>query len=252
MSEKKVKIGLSYYGSKIQNYVDWLKSFPIEVNQIEIVELHHSNNSPEELLKCTGLVLTGGQDINPNIYNQTNEKGHSRNIDDFRDDFERKLLELALTNKIPVLGICRGLQLTNAHLGGSLFQHIDNHKNNNSSDDLEHSIEVYESTLLHQIISSASKIESNKSQFIKDNSQIVNRNSQIVNSSHHQAVDRVAEELRISAVAPDGVIEALEWKNPEGKSPLLLVQWHPERMKNRNENPFSIEILKWFIKCQIK
>ncbi len=228
MSEKKVKIGLSYYGSKIQNYVNWLKTFPEE---IEIIELHHSNNSPEEILKCTGLVLTGGQDINPKIYNQTNEKGFSKNIDDARDKFERELLEIALKNELPILGICRGLQLTNAHLGGSLFQHIDNHRNDDTSEDKEHQIEVMDDSFIYKI---------------------VNKKSGIVNSSHHQAVDKIADELKASAFSIDGIIEALEWKSPEGKSPLLLVQWHPERMKDKNENPFSKKILIWFIKCQIK
>lgn len=228
MFERKIKIGLSYYGSKIQNYINWLISSP---QNIEIIELNHLNNSPDELLKCTGLLLTGGQDINPAIYNQSNEKGLSRNIDDNRDKFERELIDLALKNEIPLLGICRGLQLTNAHLGGSLFQHIDNHRSVDSSSDLEHSIEIFENSYL---------------------AKIVNQKFGIVNSAHHQAVDRVAEDLKISAKSIDGIVEALEWKNPENKSPLLLVQWHPERMKNKNEEPLSKEILNWFINCQIK
>lgn len=228
MPETKVKIGLSFYGSKIYNYVHWLKSLPFD---IEIIELHHSNNSPDEVSNCTGLVLTGGHDIDPSIYNQTNEKGLSRNIDNLRDKFEREILDVALKNQIPVLGICRGLQLVNAHLGGSLFQHIDYHKNEIFVEDLEHPIEVIEDSFTYQI---------------------VKQKSGVVNSSHHQAVDKVADDLKVSAYAIDGIIEALEWKNPVGKSPLLLVQWHPERMKDKEENPFSKEILSWFIKCQIK
>lgn len=228
MPEKKVKIGLSFYGSKIFNYINWLKSFPFD---IEIIELHHSNNSPEEVTNCTGLVLTGGHDIDPSIYKQTNERGLSRNIDNLRDKFEREILDVALKNQIPILGICRGLQLVNAHLGGSLFQHIDYHKNEIFVDDLEHPIEVVEESFMYQV---------------------VKRKSGIVNSSHHQAVDKIADDLKVSAYAVDGIVEALEWKNPEGKSPLLLVQWHPERMKDKDENPFSKEILSWFIKCQIK
>lgn len=228
MPEKKIKIGLSYYGSKIQNYIQWLTSSP---QQIEIVKLNHSNNSPEELLKCTGLLLTGGQDINPKIYNQTNDRGLSKNISDERDKFERELLEVALKNNISILGICRGLQITNAHLGGSLFQHIDNHRNETSSEDLVHSVEILENTFLEKI---------------------VNQKNGVVNSSHHQAVDKIAESLRVSAISNDGIVEALEWKDPEDKSQLLLVQWHPERMNNKNENPFSKEILNWFINSQIK
>ncbi len=225
MSDKKIKIGLSYYGSKIQNYINWLLSFPQE---IEIIKLNHETGSPEELLKCTSLLLTGGSDINPEIYNQTNEKNLSKNIDKNRDRFERNLLDIALKNNLPILGICRGLQLTNAHLGGSLIQHIDKHRNEDSSDDLEHEIELFENSLLFNIV----KVKSGK-----------------VNSEHHQAVDSVANSLKVSALSKDGIIEALEWKNPEGNSPLLLVQWHPERMKNNN-SPLSKEILNWFIKSQ--
>lgn len=227
MPDKKIKIGLSFYGSKIQNYIHWLLSSPQE---IEIIKLNHESGSPEELLKCTGLLLTGGSDINPKIYNQTNEKNLSKDINEERDKFERNLLDIALKNNLSILGICRGLQLTNAHLGGSLIQHIDRHKSENSSDDLEHDIELLEDSKLFAIVN----VKSGK-----------------VNSAHHQAVDTVADSLKVSALSSDGIIEALEWKNPESDSPLLLVQWHPERMKNKN-NPLSKEILNWFIKSQIK
>lgn len=228
MSKKKLKVGVSYYGSKIKFYEEWLQSAG---DFIEIVRLHHNSNSPEKLVECSALLLTGGSDINPEIYGQSNELQLSKNIDYERDNFERNLIDTALKNNLPILGICRGLQLANAHLGGSLFQHVDNHKNNSSDDDLIHRVKVKENSLLHQI---TSKSEGN------------------VNSSHHQAVDKIADDLTVSAIADDGIIETLEWKNPSGKSPLLLVQWHPERMKDKEENPFSKEILNWFVKCQIK
>ncbi len=228
MSKKQLKIGVSYYGSKIKFYEEWLQSAG---DFVEIIKLHHSINSPEKLTECSALLLTGGSDINPEIYGQSNELQLSKNIDYERDNFERSLIDIALKNNLPILGICRGLQLTNAHLGGSLFQHIDNHKNNSGDDDLIHNVKVQENSLLNQV---TKKVEGK------------------VNSSHHQAVDKVAEELTVSAISEDGIIEALEWKNPSNKSPLLLVQWHPERVKDKNENPFSKEILNWFIKCQIK
>lgn len=228
MSKKQVKIGVSYYGSKIKFYEVWLQSAG---DFIEIVRLHHNSNSPENLSECSALLLTGGSDINPEIYGQSNELQLSKNIDNERDNFERSLIDIALKNNLPILGICRGLQITNAHLGGSLFQHIDNHKNNSSDDDLIHKVKVHENTLLNQITSIS----------------VGN-----VNSSHHQAVDKIADDLLLSAVSEDRIIEALEWKDHSNKSPLLLVQWHPERMKDKEENPFSKEILNWFIRCQIK
>ncbi len=228
MLKGKIKIGISFYGSKIQKYFDWLFSYS---DDIEIIRLNHLGNIPEELLTCTGLLLTGGNDINPEIYGQTNEKGLSRDIDDERDHFERALIDVALNNNLPLLGICRGLQIVNAHLGGTLFQNIENHKNENSSEDIEHRINVENDSLLYKI---------------------VNQTSGVVNSSHHQAVHEIADELKASSYSDDNIIESLEWKVPENKSPLLLVQWHPERMRERNNNPFSKEILKWFIECQIK
>lgn len=227
MFGRKIKIGLSNYGSKIHFYIDWLNSFP---SKIEIVKLHHSTSEAEELLNCTGLLLTGGSDINPKIYGQTNNLNLSTKIDDSRDEFEIKLLDIALKNKLPILGICRGLQLVNAHLGGSLLQHIYNHKNTENEEDLIHQISVVENSYLFNIV----KIQSG-----------------VVNSSHHQAVDKVAKDLVVSAQSDDGIIEALEWIDKTNRAPLLLVQWHPERMKDINENPFSKEILNWFIKCQI-
>jgi putative glutamine amidotransferase len=228
MAERKVKIGLSYYGSKIQNYVDWLKSYS---DEIEIVKLCHSSNLPEDLVGCSGLLLPGGVDINPENYFQVNT-GLSKVNDEskVRDKFERELIDIALKNHLPILGICRGFQLVNVHLGGTLFQHIENHRDGEGKKDLIHKVKVNRESKLFSL---------------------VNSEEGIVNSSHHQAVDKISDELIATAYSEDGIVEALEWKDEVNKSPLLLVQWHPERMIERDENPFSKEILNWFIKCQI-
>jgi putative glutamine amidotransferase len=227
MSERKVTIGLSYYGSKIQNYIDWLKSFS---ENVEVLNLHHTTNKTEDLLKCNSLLLPGGVDIHPQNYNQENV-GLSKVTDEskVRDKFERELIDVALKNDLPILGICRGFQLVNVHLGGTLFQHIDNHRNSGSDEDLIHKVKVASNSELFRIVKSEEGI---------------------VNSSHHQAIDKIADDLIATAYSEDGIVEALEWKDKTNKSPLLLVQWHPERMKDKNKNPFSKEILNWFIKCQ--
>jgi putative glutamine amidotransferase len=75
---------------------------------------------------------------------------------------------------------------------------------------------------------------------------IVRKATGQINSAHHQAVDRIGEGLHAVAHSPDNVIEGLEWEHPEGKPFLLLVQWHPERMTDR-QSPFSYEIAKAFI-----
>lgn len=223
-----IKIGLSSYGTKIQNYIDWIKSFD---QSIEIVKLTHGNNSPQILLDCTSLLLPGGGDIDPTLYGGDNSEGLSKKIDNERDRFESELFDLAVSNQKPVLAICRGLQLANVHLGGTLFQNIPNHKSEESDSNLElvHDIRVEEKSLLFEI---TKNITGN------------------VNSSHHQAVNSVAAKLKVTSRSIDGIIESLEWRDNSGRSPMLLLQWHPERMIDREQNSFSKNILEWFINIQ--
>ncbi len=219
------KIGLSYYGSKIQNYVDWILNYD---PSIEIVKLSHEKNSANDILKCSALLLPGGGDADPKLYGQDNSHGLSKKIDEKRDAFESELFKLAIANKVPVLGICRGLQIVNVFLGGTLFQDIPDHKSedSNSTDDLVHQINVDEKSLLFRLTKNITGD---------------------INSSHHQAVEKIANELQVSSTSNDGMIESLEWKDCLNKSPMLLVQWHPERMIDREQNCFSKKILEWFI-----
>jgi putative glutamine amidotransferase len=145
-----------------------------------------------------------------------------------RDKFEIELIHRALKNKTPVLGICRGLQMFNVALGGTLIMDLEksgfkNHRMQNGQQK-SHKIEVHSNSVLSKVIGSGSKI---------------------VNTYHHQAIDDIGKDLKVSARSTDGVIEAAEWNNPVGKSPLLLVQWHPERMKT---SLTSKKIINKFIK----
>jgi putative glutamine amidotransferase len=131
---------------------------------------------------------------------------------------------------LPVFGICRGMQLINCRLNGSLISDIEtirgtNHRKISNTEDRMHNVNVADGTLLRSIIK---------------------ENSGIVNSSHHQAVDRLGEGLRISAKSDDGIIEGFEWDDKSGKSFLIGVQWHPERM-NDKESPFSKNLMLKFI-----
>jgi len=148
-----------------------------------------------------GLLLPGGSDIGPALYGaprhpETGEPDHNR------DSLETVLFREALERDLPVLAICRGLQLLNAALGGTLLQHIEGHRYPNQQE-------------VHRItITSGSRLKS-----------ILEVDEYGVNSRHHQCVDRVANGLVVVARAPDGVVEAMEMP---GKRFVLAVQWHPE------------------------
>jgi putative glutamine amidotransferase len=149
----------------------------------------------------SGLVLTGGSDVDPAIYGKPR---HPKTLppDLDRDRLEIDLLHEALRLRLPVLAICRGLQLVNVALGGTLNQHIEGHR-------LPGIPEVHP-----VIVAPASRLAA-----------IFGEAECVVNSRHHQSVDRVADGLMVSARAPDGIVEALELP---GTRFLLAVQWHPE------------------------
>lgn len=153
----------------------------------------------------SGLLLSGGSDLNPKLYGQMAEE-HTQAPDDRRDGLELALLREALERDIPVLAICRGMQLFNiAHAGGTLLQHIEGHEiRTQDPSKPAHSILVRPATRLAKIAAEPT-ID--------------------VNSRHHQAISNVGDQLIISAHAPDGIIEGLE--RPDRRF-ALAVQWHPE------------------------
>ncbi len=154
-----------------------------------------------------GLLLAGGSDIDPSLYGAPRDP-RTEGADHDRDTLECTLLRQALNRGLPVLAICRGMQLLNAFLGGTLVQHIEGHR-------------CPRQQVAHEItIASPSRLES-----------ILGANEYAVNSRHHQCVDRVASELAVVARAPDHVPEALELP---GDGFVLAVQWHPE---DRTDGP---------------
>ena len=213
-----MNIGLTYTGSeqKHNNYVQWLRQDG-EPGVITLsAETKENKGSIED---CDALVLSGGIDIHPGYYNSDNivYPNKPQQFYEKRDAFEKNLFSVAQQRKIPVLGICRGMQLINCILGGSLQQDLAGKNNIHKSIvneqgiqfDKAHGLHITAGTLLHEI---------------------AGRERAVVNSAHHQCIAAVAAELQISALSDDGVAEALEWKNSNGKPFLLCVQWHPERM----------------------
>lgn len=212
---------------KLQLYIHWLRSINAEAEFCDVS--YQKNFSKEEIEQCDGLVLTGGEDIHP-AASKALPVEVVKKVDLKRDHFEFCLLEKALKKHIPVLGICRGMQVVNVFLGGTLiadlpYEGIHGHEANES--ETTHSIVVNAGTALHEI---------------------TGLNTGEVNSFHHQAVKDLAQELTATSCSPDGVIESVEWKQKGGKSFLMAVQWHPERMADK-KNPFSKQIGEAFFKA---
>ncbi|MCC6866740.1 MAG: gamma-glutamyl-gamma-aminobutyrate hydrolase family protein [Ignavibacteria bacterium] len=224
MSSDKKIIGLSLSNSSPVKYSNWL-----DENNLPYIILDWNKNNFDDIKKCSSLILTGGADIFPEFYNDWEDGKNREDYIPERDGFEFKLFDYALTNNYPILGICRGLQLINCKLNGSLINDIQtirktNHRKISDTEDRMHDVSIKNDTLLYEILG-------------------VDKG--IINSSHHQAIDRVGEGLMVSAKSSDGIIEGIEWEEKNGKPFLLAVQWHPERMNDKT-SVFSKNIINRF------
>ena len=209
-----MKIGLTYTGVdwKHENYVKWLKG---EDGDIEVVRLDTELGNLSDMQECDGLVLSGGVDIDPELYEGGLEyvKAPVDGWQTERDLFEQATLQMAWEQGLPVLGVCRGLQLINVSCEGTLVQDLgaaaDAVHENEAGVDKQHPVSVLPGTLLREV---------------------VGMDGGVANSAHHQAIDRLGEGLIVNCRAADGTIEGIEWAQPSGKPFMLAVQWHPERM----------------------
>ncbi len=164
------------------------------------------------LPRLDGLLLSGGGDIDPNLFGAHTHPAIT-SIDPDRDRVEVQLIRDAIQKGIPFLGICRGIQTLNVALGGSLYTHIpDQHPNALHHAYLEGSPRSY---LAHQVhlLPKTHLLE------------ILGESDLFVNSMHHQGIERLAPSLAATAHAPDGLIEAVELP---GYHFGIGVQWHPE------------------------
>ena len=159
-----------------------------------------------------GLLLTGGEDVDPARYGQTSDG--ARTVSPGRDAMELALLERALECAMPVLAICRGIQLLNVALGGTLYQDLStqrdaeiDHDRYREFDGRIHSIRVVSAVSLADVF----EVE----EFVQ-------------NSAHHQGIRDLSPDLSAVAWAPDGLVEAVEYRG-DGSAWTCGVQWHPER-----------------------
>ena len=159
-----------------------------------------SDNGLEEIAAmCSGLIIAGrDRDINPKYYGEEPLEGLEYPKDLYEDELDFRLIELFEKSNKPILGICSGLQSLNIYHGGTLKQHIDEHTSKEQL--VRHNIDIEEDSFVHSLYGSKTE----------------------VNSIHHQAINKVADGFKVTAVAEDGNIEAIE------KGNLIGVQWHPE------------------------
>lgn len=229
----KKKIGISYTEVNAPNYWNWFTSDDLGTD-LELLELSFQKNNVEDIAACDGFVLTGGIDVEPSIFGGAQEYPHRpESFLPERDAFEKLIYAHAKKEKIPVLGICRGMQYINILEGGKVYDDIGEDANavhKKAAEDKVHSVSLSKDSLLYEITA---------------------QEQGLVNSAHHQAVnpDHLGENLMISAYseAGDGIIEALEYKDKSNSGFMIGVQWHPERMKEKESNPFSQKIKEQFI-----
>ena len=164
------------------------------------------------LPRLDGLVLSGGGDLDPALYG-AEPHAEAGAPNPARDSAELELCKAALASGLPMLGICRGLQVINVALGGTLHQHLPDLVGNDS-----HSPEEagYGS---HKVsVASGSQLAA-----------ILGRSEAAVPTHHHQAIDRLGAGLVATAWTDDGMIEAIEWQPGSTTAPFMVaVQWHPE------------------------
>jgi len=214
-------------------YTNWIHS--ADSNLVTINMYEFTIDSALTLLEgCSGLLLTGGEDVFPGNYGKINDTARCGEFDLKRDSLELALINKALELNIPILGICRGQQIINVALGGSLIIDI-------PSD--------YDTNVIHRIPDSYKCFHDVS---LENGTKLVwatNEMTGSVNSCHHQAIDLLADGLKVSARAIDGIIEAIEWDEMSDQSFLMGVQWHPEQMDL--DNPLSKSVLEYFM-MQIK
>ena len=197
---------------------------------------------PEEIVlteavrRCDGVMLSGGDDLEPGLYRDRLPESLRKTVvpcDARRDLAEMLILREVFRQRKPLLAICRGQQILNVALGGTLFvdiaqerPHALNHQQGARKDDLVHKVALTPDSIL---------------------TKITGRRILGVNSSHHQAVAEVAEPLRVTATSSDGIIEGMELAKSNWLPYLLAVQFHPERLFHKH--PAHLDLFKDFTRA---
>ncbi|MGH7506650.1 MAG: gamma-glutamyl-gamma-aminobutyrate hydrolase family protein [Longimicrobiales bacterium] len=209
-----VSEGGRYHKPQITLYGAYLAALePLGLAPVLITPMHTARSIQALLSHCSGLVLSGGEDVAPERYGEEpiSDLG---SVSKSRDEMEFTALGIAAEAEIPILGICRGCQVMNVFLGGTLYQDLPAQFDGKSA--ILHQQEEPWEARSHEVhVVEGSRLRS-----------IVGTDCLNINSFHHQAVKDVAPTLAATAIAEDGLIEAVESKDLPWA---VGVQWHPER-----------------------
>ncbi|WP_100065497.1 gamma-glutamyl-gamma-aminobutyrate hydrolase family protein [Miniphocaeibacter massiliensis] len=193
---------------------------------IVIPQIYDENLLDEYINMIEGLILVGGSDISPYLYNEGPNR-YLESTSPVRDEVEFYLLKKAIGKKIPVFGVCRGMQLINIFFGGTLYQDmysqcedVFNHSDREKKGIIYyHKININEGSRLHSIYGS----------------------DIVVNTFHHQSVKKIAKNFKITAKSDDGIIEAIEYEKDQF---IMGIQFHPEFPEHNGD---FYKIFEYFI-----
>ena len=225
--EKPLRIALS---SGSENYVNWVLRGD---STAEIVDLREMQVDSALILlaTCDAIVFTGGEDVVPSYYGKEYDSVRCES-NPARDSLEFALITESFRLKLPVFGVCRGQQILNVALGGTLIVDIpSDHPGNifHRCDDYTrcfHQVNVVKGSRLHTVAKA---------------------DTGMVTTNHHQAIEKPAAGIRITAWSADSIAEAIEWEDAANKPFLMAVQWHPERMDAKS--PLSMPLMNAFLEA---
>jgi putative glutamine amidotransferase len=225
-----VKIGLSFdEGDPVYRFYLGAVMAAAEQAGLEVqpVWLAGADRPTDEAAISTmdGLLLTGGADVEPRRYAHNDEASVCKPFPG-RDEVELAILDRAFERRLPMLAICRGMQLLNVYQGGTLRPELVQPEDHALQDEARHRIVCEPHAALPLL---------------------VGEHEGLVNSTHRQAVNRLGHGLQIAAKHDDGTIESIEWVRPMRRPWLAAVQWHPERMGL--DEPFSGAIFRGFLQA---
>lgn len=239
-SERGLTIGITDC-ARWKNYYDWFNS-----KSVKVIKLSEKQNNISDIALCDGIVLSGGEDVHPKYYGKPSywkkRKELKLEVNEVRDKFELKVIDKAVKSKKPILGICRGLQIANVYFKGTLIPDLGEKTKRHTKTagyDQMHEVKVKNNSCLSAILSNSPPAGGRW-------------RGAVVNSAHHQSAEKIGKGLKATAVDKEGVVEAIEWKKPKDKPFLLLVQWHPERMKEKESGLAKNLREKFLEECLMK